>query len=137
GPIAQATDDGSIRSTQLRPNGSTDAVAERAAIGADQAPLALVKAKGHEVIGGAEIFRDDHGIIRQDFAGDVRQVVRMNGRLGGQVVHLFLMLPGTPLALLTQAGSAALDMRLAGIVLLPEAVERLQQRFEVAPDTNV
>ena len=59
------------------------------------------------------------------------------GVSAARLPHLFLILSRPPLALLTQAGSTALDVRLAGIVLLPEAVERLQHRLDVAPDADV
>src|SRR5262245_54016141 len=65
------------------------------------------------------------------------QIVRMNGGLGSEAAHLLLTLPGTPFVLITQMGGTALDMRLAGIFLLPEAIERLQDGLDVTPNTDI
>src|SRR5215831_7999244 len=61
----------------------------------------------------------------------------MNGRLRREATHLLLTLPGTPFALLTQMGSTTLDVRLTGIFLLPEAIERLQDGFDITPNANI
>src|SRR5262249_16884486 len=65
------------------------------------------------------------------------QIVRMNGGLRSEATHLLLALPGTPFALLTKMGSTTLDVRLTGIFLLPEAIERLEDGFDITPNTDI
>src|SRR5215472_14753201 len=61
----------------------------------------------------------------------------MNRGLGGKAVHLFLALPGVPIALLVQVDRTTLDVGLRGILWLPEAVERLQEGLDIPPDADI
>ena len=75
GAVAEATHDRAIRSPELRPDGRADAIAERGAEGADEAPLALVESERHEVVSVAETLGRHHRALGQHRARHMREVV--------------------------------------------------------------
>lgn len=84
-----------------------------------------------------EILRDHQGLFRQDLCRNLRQVNGVNRLFQGQATGFVFQLFHAPLALFSELAGPGLDLRLTGVVVLPQRIQGSQAVAHIAPDRQI